>query len=179
MGSEATEAGFKSQPLATFDIIHIATHGMPDVEFPDRAALLLAPDAQGREDGLLQAREIRNLPLRAELVTLSACDTGVGSVEGEEGVANLVKAFLFAGTKSVLASMWSAGDTSSTYLMTQFYFHLAQGDDRSVALQHAKLEAIDQFGNNAVPLYWAGFQIFGDGSGSVVGPKPLSGTRVR
>ena len=170
MGSEATEAGFKSQPLATFDVIHIATHGMPDVEFPDRAALLLAPDAQGREDGLLQAREIRNLPLRAELVTLSACDTGVGSVEGEEGVANLVKAFLFAGAKSVLASMWSVGDTSSTYLMTQFYVHLAQGDDRSVALQRAKLDAIDQFGNNAVPFYWAGFQIFGDGSGSVFGP---------
>jgi CHAT domain-containing protein len=90
--------------------------------------LLLAPDGQGREDGLLQAREIRNLPLRAELVTLSACDTGVGNVEGEEGVANLVKAFLFAGAKSVLASMWSVGDTSSTYLMTQFYLHLAQGE---------------------------------------------------
>jgi CHAT domain-containing protein len=171
MGSEATEAAVKSQPLATFDVIHIATHGIPNVEFPDRAALLLAPDAQGREDGLLQAREIRNLPLRADLVALSACDSGVGNVEGEEGVANLVRAFLFAGAKSVLASMWSAGDTSSTYLTTQFYRHLAQGDDPSVALQRAKLDAIEQFGSNAVPFYWAGFQIFGDGSGSVLGPK--------
>ena len=102
LGGDATEAAIESQPLETFDIIHIATHGVPSPEFPDRAALVLAPDPRGREDGLLQAREIRNLPLRAQLVTLSACDTGVGSLEGEEGVANLIRAFLFAGSKAVV-----------------------------------------------------------------------------
>jgi len=110
LGGDATEAAIKSQPLETFDIIHFATHGVPSPEFPDRAALVLAPDAQGREDGLLQAREIRNLPLRAQLVTLSACDTGVGSLEGEEGVANLIRAFLFAGSKAVVASLWMTSD---------------------------------------------------------------------
>ena len=173
LGRDATESALKSQPLANFDIIHIAAHGIPSFDFPDRAALVLAPDRLTGDDGLLQAREIRNLPIRAELVVLSACDTGIGSVQGQEGIANLERAFLYAGAKSVLASLWAANDVFAADLMTKFYGHLAKGEDRSVALQHAKLDSLRQFGNTAIPLYWAGFVIVGDGSGPVLTlPKP-------
>jgi CHAT domain-containing protein len=168
LGGDATETAIKSQPLETFDIIHIATHGVPSPEFPDRAALVLAPDPQGREDGLLQAREIRNLPLRAQLVTLSGCDAGVGSLEGEEGVTNLIRAFLFAGSKAVVASLWMTSDIFTAQLMERFYSYLAMGEDPSSALRQAKIDLIKRFGPNAVPFYWGGFVTVGDGSHTVV-----------
>ena len=167
LGSAATEAAVKSQPLASFNVIHIATHGLPSVEFPDRASLVLAPDTATGEDGLLQAREIRTLPIRAELVVLSACDTGIGSLQGQEGIQNLVQAFLFAGAESVVASLWAATDTYTTYLMTKFYGHLASGEERSAALQHAKLDSLREFGSRTVPFYWAGFEVIGDGSSPI------------
>lgn len=90
MGSEASEAAFKAEPLSKFNIIHLAVHGVAALEYPERAALVLGSDPQNHEDGLLQAREITALPLNADLVTLSACDTGIGKLEGEEGVESLV-----------------------------------------------------------------------------------------
>jgi CHAT domain-containing protein len=167
LGRDATESAFKSQPLGTFGVIHLATHGVRSTEFPDRAALVMAPDASG-EDGLLQAREIRTLPIRSGLVVLSACDTGIGTLEGQEGIANLVRAFLFAGAKSVVASLWGAGDVYSTHLMTRFFTHLAEGEDKCVALQRAKLDSLREFGPAVPPLYWAGFVIVGDASDPVV-----------
>jgi len=92
LGANATETAFKAEPLADFEIIHIAAHGITSAKFPDRAALVLGNDPKSGEDGLLQVREIRDLNLAADLVTLSACDTGVGALEGEEGIANLVRA---------------------------------------------------------------------------------------
>ena len=168
LGRDATEAAVKSQPLEKFDIIHIATHGVPSPEFPDRAALVLAPDPQGREDGLLQAREIRKFPLRAQLVTLSACDAGVGSLEGEEGVANLIRAFLFAGSKAVVASLWMTSDIFADQLMERFYDYLARGEDPSSALRQAKIDLIRRFGPNAVPFYWGGFVAVGDSSHKLI-----------
>ncbi len=85
LGPEATEAAFKAQPLADFEIIHIAAHGIAAAKFPDRAALVLGRDPKSGEDGLLQVREIRDLNLTADPVTLSACDTGVGPLQGEAG----------------------------------------------------------------------------------------------
>jgi CHAT domain len=85
---------------------HIAAHGIASAKFPGRAALVLGNDPKSGEHGLLQVREIRDLNLAADLVTLPAYDTGVGALEGEEGIANRVRAFLFAGAKSVVASLW-------------------------------------------------------------------------
>jgi CHAT domain-containing protein len=102
-------AAFKSMPLGDLRVIHLAAHGVADSQFPDRAALVLGKTAATVEDGLL-VREIRDLSLNAELVTLSACDTGNGRLLGEEGIASLERAFLFAGAKSVIASLWTADD---------------------------------------------------------------------
>ena len=97
LGPDATEAAFKALPLSDFSVIHLAVHGLGNAQYPDRAALVLGSPPAQHEDGLLQVREIRDLPLRTDLVTLSACETGNGRLLGEEGVASLERAFLLAG----------------------------------------------------------------------------------
>jgi CHAT domain-containing protein len=161
---KATEAEFKAQPLSEFQIIHLAVHGLANAEFPDRAALVLGISSGSGEDGLLQVREIRDLSLRAELVTLSACDTGTGKLLGQEGIASLERAFLLAGAKSVIASLWPADDTFTIALMKRMYQHLADGADKGSALRQAKLDLLKEFRDQALPVYWAGFTLVGDGS---------------
>jgi CHAT domain-containing protein len=164
LGPDATETAFKKEPLGQFRIIHIAAHGIASAQFPDRAALVLGEDSTKRDDGLLQAREIRNLHLNADLVTLSACDTGTGRLQGEEGIASLERAFFYAGARSVLASLWTTSDVYTTTLMRHFYHHLGEGQDEGRALQQAKLELIQQFRDQAAPLFWAGFTLVGETS---------------
>jgi CHAT domain-containing protein len=161
---EATEAAFKAQPLDRFRTLHLALHGIADTKIPDRSALVLRNDRKAGQDGLLQTREINTLRLNAELVTLSACDTGVGRLQGQEGMANLVRAFLFAGSRSVVAALWDVDDTFTASLMKRFYANLAKGEDVGRALQLAKRETRERFGPDAVPYYWAPFTVVGEGS---------------
>jgi CHAT domain-containing protein len=167
VGTKATEAALKSQPLENFKILHLAAHAFSDTALPERAALLLAEDNRSEEDGLLQDREIRDLRLTAELVTLSACDTGVGRLEGQEGISNLVRSFFFAGAKTVAASLWNADDIATTTLMKRFYSYLEKGEDKGSALRLAKLDLIRQYKEDAVPYYWAGFTIHGEATTTV------------
>jgi CHAT domain-containing protein len=164
LGKDATETGFKKQPLVQFRILHLAVHGFADTQYPERSALVLGTDPQSDDDGLLQVREIIRLRLNAELTTLSACDSGVGKLQGQEGISNLVEAFLVAGSKSVVASLWSADDTFASALMEQFYRHLAQGEDTSSALRNAKLDLLAKYGDQVSPFYWAAFIAVGETS---------------
>jgi len=157
LGTYATETGFKKQPLDQFRILHLAVHGFADTQYPERSALVLGTDPQSGDDGLLQVREIIRLRLNAELTTLSACDSGVGKLQGQEGISNLVEAFLVAGSKSVVASLWTADDTFASALMEEFYRHLAQGEDTSSALRNAKLDLLAKYGDQVSPFYWAAF----------------------
>ena len=164
LGEGVTEASFKAQPLERFRTLHLALHGVADTKFPDRSALVLGKDPKAGEDGLLQTREISTLRLNAELVTLSACDTGVGRLQGQEGMANLVRAFLFAGSRSVVAALWDVDDTFTASLMKRFYANLAIGEDVGRALQRARRDVRERFGSAAVPYYWAPFTLVGEGS---------------
>jgi CHAT domain-containing protein len=164
LGKDATETGFKKQPLDQFRILHLAVHGFADTQYPERSALVLGTDPQSGDDGLLQVREIIRLRLNAELTTLSACDSGVGKLQGQEGISNLVEAFLVAGSKSVVASLWSADDTFASALMEQFYRRLAQGEDTSSALRNAKLDLLAKYGDQVSPFYWAAFIAVGETS---------------
>jgi CHAT domain-containing protein len=132
--------------------------------------LILGRAPHSKDDGLLQARDIAKLNLDADLVTLSACDTANGKLEGEEGVTSLVQAFLLAGAKSVLASVWKVDDASTAALMKHFYTHIAQGEDEASALRDAELDLLNQL-NNPAPAYWAGFILTGDGSQPITLPK--------
>jgi len=177
----ATETAFKAQPLGEFRIIHLATHSVSSTQFPERAALVLGRDPGSPDDGLLQVREIARLALNADLVTLSACDTGIGRLQGEEGVTNLVQAFFIAGAKAVVASLWAADDSDTTSLMEQFYRHLTEKEDKATALQHAKIDLVKKYGDQAPPFYWAGFVMAGEGSTTIpVGsPWTLLGKTAR
>jgi CHAT domain-containing protein len=172
LGSRATEAAFKSEPLADFKIIHLAAHGFADMQFPERSGLVLGIDPNSRDDGLLQVGEILRLRLNADLVTLSACNTAVGSLQGEEGTTSLVEAFLVSGAKAVLASLWGADDTYTLDLMKRFYTHIAEGKDKAGALRQAKLDLLSEYGRQVPPYYWGAFVLVGDGGSPIaVGGK--------
>ena len=164
VGPGATETKLKSEPLEDFRIIHFAVHAVGSDAEPDRAALVLAPGGQN-EDGLWQVREIRHRRrFGADLITLSACDTGVGRMQGEEGILSLARTFLMTGAGSVVASLWEADDRFTADLMQRFYAHLAQGDEIAQALREAQLDILKKFGKNAQPYYWAGFTVIGNGA---------------
>lgn len=163
LGNHATETDFKRLPLSRFNVIHLALHGYANSEFPDRSALVFAPEDPPVDDGLLQVREIRRLPLNASLVTLSACDTGIGPV-GEEGVANIVNAFIEAGAQSVVSTLWEVEDQATAHLMIGFYRQLGTGAGKAEALRQAQL---DMLHSGAPPSYWAGFELVGEPSGSL------------
>jgi CHAT domain-containing protein len=165
----ATEQALKSQALADFRILHLAAHGIVSTKYPPRSAIVLRPGAG--EDGLLQAREVLGMRLGADLVTLSACDTGTGTVHGQEGVASLVRPFIAAGARSVVANLWTADDEFSLGLMREFYRQLASGTDVGEGLRNAKLKLREQFGSAALPKLWSGVLASGDTS-IVVVPTP-------
>lgn len=167
LGPTATETAFKAQPLKDFKIIHIAAHGFADTQFPERSGLVLGVDSTSHDDGLLQVREIIRLRFNADLVTLSACNTGVGKLQGEEGVTNLVEAFLVSGAKAVVASLWSADDTYTGALMERFYTHIAEGQEKAEALRQAKLDLLAKYGKQVPPYYWGAFVLVGDGGATI------------
>jgi CHAT domain-containing protein/tetratricopeptide (TPR) repeat protein len=167
LGAEATETAFKSEPLAEFKIVHLAAHGFADTQFPERSGLVLGVDTNSHDDGILQVREIIRLRFNADLVTLSACNSGVGKLQGEEGVTNLVEAFLVSGARAVVASLWSADDTYTLALMERFYTHLQEGQDKAAALRQAKLDLFSKYGKQVPPYYWGAFVLVGDGGSPI------------
>jgi CHAT domain-containing protein len=164
LGRDATEEAIKSlAPQARR--LHFACHGLIDERFPLSSALALTiPEhaQEGQDNGLLQAWEIfEELRLDADLVTLSACDTGRGKEMGGEGLVGLVRAFQFAGARSVLASQWGVADDATADLMKRFYGYLRQGRSKDEALRSAQAEMIHSQ-SFAHPYYWAAFQLTGD-----------------
>jgi len=132
IGPGATKSAFE-HGVDQYTIIHLAVHGFANVKHPDRAALILLSDQQSGDDGILEASEIVHLRTNADLVVLSACDTAVGSLQGEEGVANLSLAFMLAGSKTVISTLWSIDDTPALYLMKRFLRSLSR--ERSCRLR--------------------------------------------
>ena len=162
-GLHASEDAVKAQPLGDFRVIHFAAHGVSDEMVPDRTALVLAPGGES-DDGLWQAREIQRTRLKADVVVLSACETGSGRLQGQEGVMNLARAFLTAGARSVVASLWAVDDRSTATLMESFYEHLKGGLTVNEALRQAQRDFIKDYGEKARPNLWAGFEVIGDGT---------------
>lgn len=165
LGEHATEGALKALSLSEFQILHFALHGISSEGGPSRSALVLAPNPETGEDGLLEASEIGTLNLNADLVVLSGCDTGLGDLGHADGVANLARSFLLAGAKTVVASLWGADDYYTRTLMKRFYSYLVQGMDKGSALRLAKLALINFYGREkALPVYWAGFVMIGESS---------------
>lgn len=157
LGSEATELRFKKEAAAK-SIIHLATHGSISDEKPMESSVILT--GGNGEDGRLTAAEIMKLRLNADLVVLSACESGLGKVSGD-GIEGLVRSFIAAGTTSIIVSLWEVGDEPTRELMTAFYKNIKQGMDKAEALQKAQLSlSIKQRWQD--PRYWAAFVLYGE-----------------
>ena len=167
---KATERNIKNLKLSDFKIIHFATHGLLDGENWWRTALLLSPEKITIEDGFLQIRELFNLELNSDLVVLSACQTARGKLEKGEGIIGLGKAFFYAGTRSIISTLWEINDKSTAQFMKYFYQLLADGKPKGEALRLAKLKFINSKYEH--PFYWASFVLYGDYSSSLKISKP-------
>lgn len=162
LGAEANEQNVKREKLDRYRYIHFAAHGVVDEENPARSGIILSLEGSEKEDGILQTTEIMRLKLNADLVTLSACRTGLGKVVSGEGVLGLTRAFLYAGTRSVAVSLWNVNDTATAELMKAFYRNLKRGMSKDEALRQAKLELLN--GKQAAwrhPYFWASFVLVG------------------
>lgn len=161
-GTAATEERIKQQMVSP-QILHLATHGLLEYGLPGESAVRDLPGAialtpSNGEDGLLTAAEIYDMNLNAELVVLSACDTGRGRITGD-GVVGLSRAFISAGTPSVVVSLWSVPDAPTADLMVAFYGQLQQGQDKAQALRQAMLNTMAEYPE---PKDWAAFTLIGE-----------------
>jgi CHAT domain-containing protein/Tfp pilus assembly protein PilF len=160
LGDQASEAVLKRTTLSKYRILHFACHAILDDNVPLRSSLVLSPGVEGDEDGFLQVREIYNLRMDAELVVLSACQSGNGSLEQGEGLVGLTRGFFQAGAHSIVSSLWAINDRSTADFIEDFYTALARGEDKSSALRAAKLRVLKS--SRAHPFYWAAFILSGD-----------------
>lgn len=157
VGDRATKAAMvKLMPQQR--VIHLATHGLLD-DFKGLGvpgAIALAPS--GKDNGFLTSDEILDLKLSAELVVLSACDTGQGRITGD-GVVGLSRSFITAGVPSIVVSLWAVPDSPTALLMTEFYKALQRNLDKAQALRQAMLKTMEQYPN---PNDWAAFTLIGE-----------------
>jgi CHAT domain-containing protein len=164
VGADATEERAKSLG-ADVRYVHFAAHGLLDERFPLNSALALTiPEkwTEGHKNGLLQAWEIFDqVRLDADLVTLSACNTALGQEQNGEGLIGLSRAFLYAGARSVLASLWNVNDYRTATLMKRFYADLKQGKSKDEALRTAQVQLLHSRASSH-PFYWAAFTLIGD-----------------
>ncbi|HEU0202360.1 MAG TPA: CHAT domain-containing protein, partial [Burkholderiaceae bacterium] len=180
IGKQATKAAFTAR-LEQAQLVHLATHGLLDdvsqsrpkmpfarhaalntlfkpgtVQFRSPGSLALAPDAQ--DSGLLTADEIAQLRTNANLVVMSACDTGRGTIVGD-GVIGLTRSWVAAGVPSVVASLWAVPDEPTSTLMLAFHQSLQQRRDKASALRQAMLQVRARY---PIPMAWAAFVLFGE-----------------
>ena len=161
LNKKASEATLKSLDLKKFRYIHFATHGILDETLPEISGIIMAQDTTGGEDGILQLKEIYNLDLSADLVVLSACDTGLGKLAQGEGIVGLTGGFMYAGARSLAVSLWKVSDVSTKILMNNFYDHLSDNVSKTNALRQAKIEMIMENTRRSSPFHWAGFILIG------------------
>lgn len=160
-GSDASEHLVKSGGLKKYNLLHFATHGVVDESNPELSRIFLQNNSES-EDGHLFAGEIYNLEMDANLVTLSACQTGLGKISKGEGVIGLSRALVYAGAQNIMVSFWSVADESTSELMKSFYQHLLDqpATGYSEHLRQAKLSLLKSE-KYAAPYYWAPFILIG------------------
>jgi len=152
---DATVSAFKKYSSG-FKYIHFATHGQFNPDDPLKSALLLAKDAES--NGMLTVDELYSTKLDADLVTLSACETGLSKIANGDDLVGLTRGFLYAGSSSIVASLWKVDDLATSQLMTQFYKEMQRTDKRE-ALRTAQIETKKKYPH---PYYWASFQLTGN-----------------
>ncbi len=159
---EATEQNFRAH-AGEYSLIHLSTHGKANDRVGDYSFLAFTEIKDGKENELLYVRDLYTLNLKADLVVLSACETGIGELQKGEGIVSLASGFSYAGAKSILTTLWSVNDAQTKDIMTRFYQNLASGLPKDEALHQAKLDYLAESRNDkAHPFYWAAYIPLGD-----------------
>ena len=160
IGAAATETEIKKR-MDQARVIHLASHGLLEsrdvFNAPYLSAIALAPTAD--DNGFLTVREVMKKKLQADLVVLSACDSGRGHITGD-GVIGLSRGYLTAGVPTTVVSLWPVSDRATAILMVNFYRALAEGKSKASALRSATLSNRDRFED---PKLWAPFVMYGTG----------------
>lgn len=169
LNRQATRENFLAA-ASDCDILHLAVHGVLNESQPMLSHLVFQePDSGGAHS--VYASELYNLPLQARMTVLSACNTGKGAVRNGEGMMSLARAFAFAGCPTLVGSLWSVNDLSTSRIMRTFYGLLEKGVPVDEAMRQAKLHYLEHTDSEwSKPIYWAGFMVVGD-----AGVLPLSG----
>jgi CHAT domain-containing protein/tetratricopeptide (TPR) repeat protein len=157
IGEEATEYRFR-EVAGSVRVIHLATHAQANDTIGAYSYLAFSPNPDSLENELLFVKDLYNMHLPAEMVVLSACETGIGEWQRGEGIISLGRGFQYAGAQSIVTTLWSVDDKPAALIMEKFYRNLKAGMVKDQALREAKLEFIRQ--NSAVrahPLYWAAY----------------------
>jgi len=160
--NNATKENFLKQ-AKDYNIIHLSTHAKSNDAMGEFSYIAFqnSADSTAVNNSRLYVNELYNLELNADLVVLSACETGLGELKRGEGVISLARGFTYAGAKSTLTSLWSVNDAQTTKLMESFYTNLKEGMPKDKALRQAKLDYLSNENLNA-PYFWAGFIPAGD-----------------
>jgi CHAT domain-containing protein/lipopolysaccharide biosynthesis regulator YciM len=162
--NSATEISFKKEELHKYKYLHFATHGMVNESKPELSRIFLRPTYNDVEDGSLYSGEIYNIDIHADLVCLSACQTGLGKLSKGEGIIGLSRALLYAGAENLIVSLWTVSDNSTSELMIDFYHNHLYSDHYNTfsgALRKAKLNLIKDK-EFSKPYYWAPFILIGE-----------------
>lgn len=160
----ATETNFKNV-AGEYGIIHLATHALVDDKDPKQSRMIFNMGNDTLNDGYLHVHEIAYMDLNAQMITLSACNTGFGQIKKGEGVMSLSRAFAYAGVPATVVSLWPASDKSTPQLMKYFYQNLKDGQAKDVALNNARKKYLETAtGKARHPFYWGGFVLIGDNS---------------
>jgi CHAT domain-containing protein len=171
--NNATESEFK-KAAAEYAILHLAMHGVVDKDNPMYSAMVFTEDGSAVEDNFLYAYELQNMQLYADLVVLSACETGQGKYQHGEGVVSLGRGFMYAGVPNLVMTLWSINDQSTAVIMQYFYEGIKKGLSTDVAMQQAKIEYLrTQNGLALHPNFWSAFTVVGKAQ-----PIPLSSSNI-
>jgi len=161
--NEAANEQLFKEKANQYSILHFSMHGIVDDNDPMHSKLLFSSNKDTIEDGLLHAYELYNLNLNAEMAVLSACNSGIGTIQKGEGVMSLSRAFTYAGCPSTVMSLWSVPDESTAAIMVDFYRELSTGKSKDQALKNAKLNYLKQADPAHIhPFHWAGFIVMGN-----------------
>jgi tetratricopeptide (TPR) repeat protein/CHAT domain-containing protein len=164
-GEAATAERAKDPDMKSYRYILFSTHGLVDAVNPWLSCIALTWDKQGgaAAPGFLKVEDFLSMDLDADLITLSACQTGLGRVKGGEGMVGFSTALFYAGTSSVCLSLWSVPSRETKEIMVEFYKELAGGkSNKAEALRNAQLSLIRKDKKYANPFYWAAFEVIGD-----------------
>ncbi len=162
LGGEATESAYKKE-ARFYKIIHLAMHTLINDEYPAYSKMIFSASPDGTDDGMLNTYEVYSVPVNAMMVVLSSCNTGVGKLVTGEGILSLARGFMYAGSRSVVMSMWSVEDRSASEVIRSFYKNMRSGQTKSSALRNARLkflQSADQ--GRSHPYYWSTLVIYGD-----------------